>query len=44
VVKLITIDLSDASSIARVLSFIGSGLIFMLAGYLAPAPAKTAKP
>jgi uncharacterized membrane protein len=44
VVKLIAFDLSDASSIARVLSFIGSGLIFMLAGYLAPAPAKAVKP
>jgi hypothetical protein len=43
VAKLIGMDMSSASSVARVLSFIGSGLIFVLAGYLAPAPAKSAQ-
>ncbi len=40
VVKLILLDMSAASPIWRVLSFIGSGLLLVLAGYLAPAPAR----
>ncbi len=40
VAKLILLDLSAASSLWRVLSSIGSGLLFVLAGYLAPAPAR----
>jgi uncharacterized membrane protein len=40
VAKLILLDLSAASSLWRVLSSIGSGLLFVLAGYLAPAPSR----
>jgi uncharacterized membrane protein len=40
VTKLILLDMSTSSPIWRVLSFIGSGLLFVLAGYVAPAPAK----
>nr|WP_281291290.1 DUF2339 domain-containing protein [Paraburkholderia panacisoli] len=40
VAKLILLDMSAASPIWRVLSFIGSGLLFVLAGYLAPAPTR----
>jgi uncharacterized membrane protein len=43
VAKLIVMDMRAASSLWRVLSFIGSGLLFVLAGYLAPAPAKDAR-
>jgi hypothetical protein len=42
VTKLIGLDMHTASPIWRVLSFIGSGLLFVLAGYLAPAPVKNA--
>jgi uncharacterized membrane protein len=42
VAKLIVLDMHAASPVWRVLSFIGSGLLFVLAGYLAPAPAKDA--
>ncbi|WJF89932.1 DUF2339 domain-containing protein [Paraburkholderia bonniea] len=38
VAKLILLDMSHAEPVWRVLSFICSGLIFLLAGYLAPAP------
>jgi uncharacterized membrane protein len=40
VAKLILLDMSAASPVWRVLSFTGSGLLFVLAGYLAPAPAR----
>ncbi|MBC8739734.1 DUF2339 domain-containing protein [Paraburkholderia sp. UCT31] len=40
VAKLILLDMSAASPMWRVLSFIGSGLIFVLAGYLAPSPSR----
>jgi uncharacterized membrane protein len=38
VVKLFLIDLSNAGSIARVISFIGVGGLMLLIGYLAPLP------
>lgn len=38
VAKLILLDMGNAEPVWRVLSFIGSGLLFLLAGYLAPAP------
>jgi uncharacterized membrane protein len=38
VAKLILFDMSMADPIWRVLSFIGCGALFLLAGYLAPAP------
>jgi len=42
VCKLIFFDMSVADPIWRVMSFIGSGLLFLIAGYLAPAPARDA--
>ena len=42
VVKLFLIDLSNGGSIARVVSFVGVGLLLLLVGYLAPYP-KTAQ-
>lgn len=41
VVKLFLVDLANGGSIARVVSFVGMGLLLLLAGYFAPYP-KTA--
>lgn len=41
VLKLFLVDLANGGSIARVVSFVGVGLLLLLVGYLAPYP-KTA--
>jgi len=38
VVKLFAVDLSRAGGVARIVSFIGVGLLLLLIGYLAPVP------
>lgn len=38
VVKLIVVDLSNVGTVARIVSFIGAGLIMLLIGYIAPLP------
>lgn len=38
VVKLFLVDLANGGSIARVVSFVGVGLLLLLVGYLAPYP------
>jgi uncharacterized membrane protein len=38
VIKLLLVDLSNVAAIARVISFIGAGLIMLVIGYLAPLP------
>lgn len=38
VLKLITVDLSNVGTVARIVSFIGAGLIMLLIGYIAPLP------
>jgi len=38
VVKLFAVDLSRAGGVARIVSFIGVGLLLLLIGYLAPIP------
>ena len=38
VAKLLFIDLSNAATVARIVSFIGAGLIMLLIGYIAPLP------
>ncbi len=40
VLKLFTVDLSGSDTIARIISFIGVGVLLLLAGYVAPIPAK----
>lgn len=42
VIKLLLIDLSNVATIARIVSFIGAGLIMLLIGYIAPLPPATA--
>lgn len=42
VAKLFLVDLSSISGMARIVSFIGVGLLMLLIGYLAPVPPKTA--
>ncbi|EKU83626.1 DUF2339 domain-containing protein [Massilia timonae] len=42
VAKLFLVDLANGGSIARVVSFVGVGLLLLLVGYLAPYP-KTAQ-
>lgn len=41
VLKLFLVDLANGGSIARVVSFVGVGLLLLLVGYFAPYP-KTA--
>jgi uncharacterized membrane protein len=43
VVKLFLVDLSDVGGLARVISFIGVGLLMVLIGYLAPLPEQNTK-
>jgi uncharacterized membrane protein len=38
VVKLFAVDLSRVGGVARIVSFIGVGLLLLLIGYLAPVP------
>ena len=38
VLKLIAVDLSNVGTVARIVSFIGAGLIMLLIGYIAPLP------
>lgn len=42
VLKLFTFDLSNSGSLARVVSFVGVGLLMVLVGYFAPFPKKYA--
>lgn len=42
VIKLLLVDLSHVAAIARVVSFIGAGLIMLVIGYLAPLPPASA--
>jgi len=44
VAKLFLIDLSNAGGIARIVSFVGVGLLMVLIGYLAPFPKALATP
>ncbi|NOS75615.1 MAG: DUF2339 domain-containing protein, partial [Methyloglobulus sp.] len=38
--KLILIDLSKVGSLARIVSFIGVGVLMLVVGYVAPIPSK----
>jgi uncharacterized membrane protein len=40
VVKLFLVELFNAESLARVVSFIGVGVLLLVVGYLAPLPPK----
>ncbi len=40
VVKLFLVDLAHAGTVARIVSFIGVGLLLLLVGYVAPVPAQ----
>ncbi|MHB9020262.1 MAG: DUF2339 domain-containing protein [Halothiobacillus sp.] len=42
VVKLFLVDLSGSDTLARIISFVGVGVLLLLAGYVAPIPAKRA--
>jgi uncharacterized membrane protein len=42
VVKLFLVDLAQAGTVARIVSFIGVGLLLLLIGYLAPVPSRRA--
>jgi uncharacterized membrane protein len=44
VVKLITVDLANGGSMARIVSFVGVGLLMVLVGYFAPYPKPDSKP
>jgi uncharacterized membrane protein len=42
-VKLILIDLSKVGSLARIVSFIGVGVLMLVVGYVAPIPSNDDK-
>ncbi|OQS30701.1 DUF2339 domain-containing protein [Chromobacterium violaceum] len=44
VAKLFLVDLASVGSIARIVSFIGVGLLFLLIGYLSPLPPRAERP
>lgn len=43
VLKLLLVDLSNVGTVARIVSFIGAGLIMLLIGYIAPLPPSQSK-
>ena len=43
VVKLFVVELGDSNGIARIVSFIGVGVLLLLVSYYAPAPKKDAE-
>ena len=42
VVKLFLVDLGNTGTLARIVSFIGTGALLLVVGYFAPAPPKAA--
>ena len=42
--KLIAVDLSNAGTLARIVSFVGVGLLVLLIGYFSPAPPRRDEP
>lgn len=44
VLKLLVVDLSGSGTIARIVSFIGVGVLMLVIGYVAPLPARAAAP
>jgi uncharacterized membrane protein len=42
VVKLLVVDLSGSGTVARIVSFIGAGVVMLVIGYVAPLPSKAA--
>lgn len=44
VVKLFAVDLSNTGTIARIVSFVGVGLLLLIIGYVAPVPPRTREP
>ncbi|MEP0547815.1 MAG: DUF2339 domain-containing protein [Rhodothermales bacterium] len=43
-VKLLVVDLSNAGTLARIVSFVGVGLLVLLIGYFSPAPPRRDEP
>ncbi len=43
-IKLIAVDLSNAGTLARIISFVGVGLLVLLIGYFSPAPPRLDEP
>jgi len=41
VVKLFTVDLSGTGTVARIVSFVGVGILLLVIGYFSPAPPRT---
>ena len=44
VIKLFLFDLSNTGTVARIVAFIGVGLLLMVVGYFSPAPPRQAEP
>lgn len=44
VLKLFLVDLSGSETLARIISFVGAGILLLLAGYVAPIPPKPHHP
>jgi uncharacterized membrane protein len=42
VLKLLLVDLSGSGTVARIVSFIGVGVLMLVIGYVAPLPSKAA--
>jgi uncharacterized membrane protein len=44
IVKLFLVDLGNVGGVARIVSFLATGILILLIGYLAPAPPRSARP
>lgn len=44
VLKLFAIDLGNTGTVARIVSFVAVGVLLLIVGYLAPAPARNSRP
>jgi uncharacterized membrane protein len=44
VVKLFAVDLGNTGTVARIVSFLGVGVLLLVVGYLAPAPPRRPTP
>jgi len=41
VIKLFAVDLSGTGTVARIVSFVGVGILLLVIGYFSPAPPRT---
>jgi uncharacterized membrane protein len=43
VIKLFLVDLSNTGTVARIVSFVGAGVLLLIVGYMSPVPPRVLK-